>query len=85
VVVKGVKDGRVLLGDPAKGSVALSRVAFEAIWKNRFLFVIHNRMESAKFNVASDWRIAPRAPLAAGVNRDGVANVTIPRMGPGEF
>jgi predicted double-glycine peptidase len=85
VVVKGVKDGRVLLGDPAKGTVALSRVAFETIWKNRFLFVIHNRMESAKFNLASDWRVAPRAPLVAGVNRDGVANITIPRMGPGEF
>jgi predicted double-glycine peptidase len=85
VVVKGIKGDRVLLGDPAKGTTAVSRAAFEAIWKNRFLFVIHNRMESAKFNLASDWRVAPRAPLAAGISRDGLANITMPKMGPGDF
>ncbi|MDB5770967.1 MAG: peptidase protein, partial [Burkholderia sp.] len=56
-----------------------------AIWKNQLLFVIHNRMERAKFNLASDWRVAPKAPLTAGVNHGGLANVTMPKMGPGEF
>jgi predicted double-glycine peptidase len=85
VVVKGIKGDRILLGDPAKGTSAVSRARFEAIWKNQLLFVIHNRMERAKFNLASDWRVAPKAPLTAGVNHGGLANVTMPKMGPGEF
>ena len=47
VVVKGVRDGRVLLGDPARGTRAMSRERFEALWDNGVLFVIHNRRELA--------------------------------------
>lgn len=85
VVVKGLRGDRVLIGDPANGTRAVRRPDFEARWKNRLLFVIHNRMESARFNLASDWRAAPQAPLAAGVNRDGLASVTLPAHGPGDF
>ena len=85
VVVKGLRDGRVLVGDPANGTRAMPRSGFDAIWQGRLLFVIHNRMEQARFNQAADWRAAPRAPLAAGVNRDGLAGVTLPARGPGDF
>ena len=85
VVVKGLRDGRVLVGDPANGTRAMPRAGFDAIWQGRLLFVIHNRMEQARFNLAADWRAAPRAPLAAGVNRDGLAGVTMPARGPGDF
>jgi predicted double-glycine peptidase len=85
VVVKGVQPGRVLLGDPAQGTRAMSRQAFEAVWTTRLLFVIHNRMERARFNLAADWRVAPRAPLGDGVSRDGLAGITLPKLGPGEF
>ena len=85
VVVKGLRDGRVLVGDPANGMRAMPRAGFDAIWQGRLLFVIHNRMEQARFNLAADWRAAPRAPLAAGVNRDGLAGVTMPARGPGDF
>ena len=85
VVIKGVQGDRVLIGDPAQGTRAMRREAFEAIWKNGLLFVIHNRMEKARFNLAADWRVAPRAPLGNGVNRDGMAGITLPKLGPGEF
>jgi predicted double-glycine peptidase len=85
VVIKGVQRDRVLIGDPAQGTRAMRREAFESIWKNRLLFVIHNRMEQARFNLAADWRVAPRAPLGNGVNRDGLAGITLPKLGPGEF
>ena len=85
VVIKGVQRDRVLIGDPAQGTRALRRDAFEAVWRNRLLFVIHNRMERARFNLASDWRVAPRAPLGDGVGRDGMAGITLPKLGPGEF
>ena len=85
VVVKGLRGDQVLIGDPANGTRAVLRPDFEASWQSRLLFVIHNRTESARFNLAADWRAAPRAPLTAGVNRDGLAGVTMPALGPGDF
>jgi len=85
VVVKGLRGDRVLLGDPANGTRAVLRPDFEASWQSRLLFVIHNRMESAHFNRTADWRAAPQAPLMAGVNRDGLAAITMPALGPGDF
>ena len=85
VVIKGMRDDRILIGDPANGTRAVTRASFEASWQSRLLFVIHNRMEQARFNLAADWHGAPRAPLASGVNRDGLAGVTMPALGPGDF
>lgn len=85
VVIKGLRDGRILIGDPSNGTRAISRSSFESIWVNKLLFVIHNKQELAKFNDTADWRVAPRAPLAAGINHDGLANVTLPKFGPGDF
>jgi uncharacterized protein len=85
VVVKGVADGRVLLGDPAVGTRAVQRSDFEAIWRNRLLFVIHGWHGTAGFNVATDWRAAPRAPLAVAIDRGSLADVTLPKNGAGNF
>ena len=63
----------------------MSRKTSRRVWKNSLLFVIHNRMESARFNLAADWRVAPRAPLGDGVNRDGLSDITLPKLGPGDF
>lgn len=85
VVIKGMRDGRVLLGDPSAGTRAISRPAFEAMWVNRLLFVIHNQQQRAKFNETADWRVAPRSPLAAGISRDNLGSVTLPKFGSGDF
>lgn len=85
VVIKGLKNGRVLLGDPAKGTRAMPRERFEKLWDNRVLFVVHNRRELAQFNHPRDWRTAPPAPLESGVSRQGLQNVVIPRRGPGDI
>lgn len=85
VVVKGVAGGRVLLGDPAVGTRAMSAAAFEAIWRNRLLFVIHGWRGTARFNAVADWRAAPRAPLADPFDSRGLADVTLPKNGAGNF
>jgi uncharacterized protein len=85
VVVKGLRGERVLIGDPANGTRAVSRAQFMASWQSALLFVVHNRMESARFNLAADWQAVPQAPLAAGVNRDSLSGATIPKHGPGDF
>jgi predicted double-glycine peptidase len=85
VVVKGMQEGRVLVGDPAMGTRAIARASFESMWDNHLLFVIHNREAAATFNAASDWRVAPRAPLSEGIDRSGLGNIVIPKHGPGDF
>lgn len=70
VVVKGVRRGRVLVGDPAMGTRALSLERFGHLWTNGILFVIHNRRHGVKFNAPADWRVAPPAPLDLAIQRD---------------
>jgi predicted double-glycine peptidase len=85
VVVKGIRDGRVLIGDPSGGTRAMPQAAFERLWTNGILFVISNRQESAKFNVAAEWNAVPRAPIANGINREGLAGIMLPKAGPSDF
>lgn len=85
VVVKGVRDGRVLVGDPAGGTRSLAQAEFESIWVNQILFVIGNKRELARFNVSSDWATVPRAPLGGGIGRSGLGGVVLPKLGPSDF
>src|SRR3546814_7411048 len=72
VVVKGLRSGRVLVGDPARGTRSLTRRDFGRLWDNNVLFVVHNRRELADFNQSRDWRVAPQAPLETGVGRQSL-------------
>lgn len=85
VVVRGLRHGRVLIADPARGSRAIPRRDFERLWDNRVLFVVHNRRELASFNQSRDWNLAPPAPLATGIPRQGLREIVIPRRGPGDI
>lgn len=85
VVVKGVRDGRVLIGDPAGGTRVMTRNHFESIWVNQILFVINNKTSIARFNAVADWSAAPRAPISNGVNRDGLAGTLLLKHGPSDF
>jgi predicted double-glycine peptidase len=85
VVIKGVRYGRVLLGDPARGTRAIPVDRFDGLWKNGLVFVIHNRRELAHFNADSDWRSAPLAPLGTGVDRRGLDGITLHKYGPGDI
>jgi uncharacterized protein len=85
VVVKGIRDGRVLIGDPSGGTRALTQENFQTLWTNGILFVVSNRQELAKFNVASEWNAVPRAPIANGISREGLAAIVIPKAGPSDF
>ncbi|HRN61487.1 MAG TPA: C39 family peptidase [Luteimonas sp.] len=85
VVVRGLRNGRVLVADPARGSRAIPRRDFDRIWDNRVLFVVHNRRELASFNQSRDWNTAPSAPMEVGIQRQGLQNIVIPRRGPGDI
>ena len=85
VVVKGLQDDRVLVGDPSQGTRAIPLDVFESQWQSKLLFVIHNRMDQARFNLAAEWRVAPRAPLGSDMARAGLGGMALPRNGPGDF
>ncbi|MGO4764685.1 C39 family peptidase [Cupriavidus sp. 2KB_3] len=85
VVVKGVRGNRVLIGDPARGTRSLEREHFERIWDSQLLFVIHNRTENARFNLVSDWRVAPTGPYSSGINRDSLYFTVMPKHGVNDF
>lgn len=85
VVLKGILDGRVLLGDPASGARTVSLARFGELWRNKMLFVIHGYDGAVAFNGDQDWRTAPAAPLGQAVNAASLAAVTLPKFGPGDF
>jgi predicted double-glycine peptidase len=85
VVVKGLRDGRVLVGDPARGTHTIPIAQFDAAWKNHLLFVIHNRRALATFNSRRDWLAAPLAPLSLSIDRSDLAHITVPKLGPGDL
>lgn len=85
VVIKGIRNGQVLIGDPSIGSRIVSRKEFEQMWTNRILFVIRGKQDKAIFNAQHDWRIKESAPLRAGFGSDTLANVTLLRPGRGDF
>ena len=88
VVIKGIDQSRVLLGDPSSGTRAMTRAAFEAVWPSKLLFVIHDHPgtgAAVAFNGVSDWRAAPAAPLGAALSQEALSSLTLPRFGPGDF
>ncbi len=85
VVIKGMADGRLLLGDPARGTRSMTLAQFESIWTNKLLFVIHDHPGPVRFNTPDDWRAAPLAPLAHAVSRAPLGDVTMAKHGPGDF
>lgn len=78
VVVKGVSNTQVLVGDSTTGTKIIPRHEFEEMW-NKILFIIRNKEEIAGqyFNSEKEWRVRERAPLAAAVNRDSLSSSTL--------
>src|SRR5450755_4730462 len=55
VVIKGIRDQRVLIGDPSGGTRAMTQEKFESIWVNQILFIVSNHQDIAGFNLPADW------------------------------
>jgi uncharacterized protein len=85
VVIKGIRNGEVLVGDPAKGLRYYRKEDFQKLWTNGILFVAraHAAVARSHFNV--EWAAIARAPLGSAVSRDTLANITLLRPPPGDF
>lgn len=82
VVVKGVRDDEVLLGDPSAGVSVMPRREFEAAW-NGIYFVIteDQKLARSRFNRAQQWAAFTRAP-AGGRFADPVSQQALSLTAP---
>ncbi|WDI31495.1 C39 family peptidase [Hyphococcus flavus] len=63
VVVKGITDRVVLVGDPSTGVTSMPRHIFEERWDGTILFIRSEVLVGkANFNRVADWRLTPTSP-----------------------
>ncbi|MCG5502243.1 C39 family peptidase [Ectothiorhodospira lacustris] len=83
VVIKGIRDGRVLLGDPALGVRDYSVAGFKDIWSNDILFLIRDEVSRGRehFNAPVAWDALTKPPYGTALARDGLSNfiLSLPR------
>jgi uncharacterized protein len=84
VVVKGILDGRVLVGDPSMGARIIRRSDFERLWTNKIVFVITSKRDLATFNANAEWSTGI-APLGTAISRDALSSTMIFLRGVNEF
>lgn len=86
VVIKGVKGGDVLVGDPAMGLKAVPRAEFESMWQG-VMFVIHDDIDHGRdgFNRPEDWAVRRKAPFGTALSRNGLATFSVMLPGLHEF
>ena len=87
VVVKGIDDRRVLVGDPAFGTNVLDRELFEQIWSGTALAIRDRPQEARKeFNKAEDWSVRPPAPIGNyNFGPNGISDMTLHLPQPGDL
>lgn len=86
VVIRGLRNGNILLADPAIGSITVPRAHFERIWDGTVL-AARARLEVARenFNTVRDWEPWPTAPIGKGVDRSGLAMFVLTLPGRNEL
>lgn len=86
VVIKGLREDKVLVGDPASGARAMTRAEFERVWHGGILFVIRSHTNIARFDVPDHWRFRLPSPLGAEhLHSAGMASPTLMMRGPNDF
>jgi predicted double-glycine peptidase len=81
VVVKGLRGGRVLLGDPARGNRTISSASFEKMWNGiAFLVASHATIARRHFDSDADWSHEPAAPMQAALSATDLATVSMQLM-----
>lgn len=80
VVVKGMRGGEILIGDPNRGVVSYPVRRFEKIWDG-VIFVIRGREDgralTPRFNSDADWALVPNAPFQGALDQSkSIAEIT---------
>lgn len=85
VLIKGIRDGKLLIGDPAVGTRTISRTDFEKMWTNGILFAIRNSKAKNNFNRVQEWKVRAPAPIDRAILSDTSAGTHLMRPGKNDF
>ncbi|MDD5330836.1 MAG: C39 family peptidase [Sulfuricella sp.] len=85
VVIKGVRNGLVAVGDPSAGARIIPQDEFRKKQLNRILFVINDAKDKAVFDSKLDWHIKEKAPLGIAAGPNDLANITLLRRAPSDL
>jgi hypothetical protein len=85
VVVKGIRNGQVAVGDPSIGAKIFPREEFEKLLINRILFVINGAQDKVVFGSRQDWHIREEAPLGLAAGPADLANTSLLRRSPSDL
>jgi hypothetical protein len=86
VIIKGIDEDEVLIGDPAQGVFIVKKDRFIPGWSGIAL-IVRNEASRGKehFNLAQDWRVRQKAPFGNALTRDSLANFTLLSTMQNEF
>lgn len=86
VVIKGIDEDNILVGDPAAGTVVLPKENFAKIWTGTVLGA-RNKLQVARqnFNHQGDWSVRPEAPLGNSMQRSGLGTSLLTLPGRNEL
>lgn len=86
VVVKGLHEDEVLVGDPALGMRTYPREEFDKMW-NGILFVVISDIETAQSSYNNDdaWLVRHKAPFGSALSTRSLASVTLLAPGANQF
>lgn len=78
VVIKGVREGRVLVADPAVGTRVFEQQEFEIIW-NGLVFLVRNHADKGRLAYDTDgsWEAYSKANYASILNNKNLAQFTL--------
>ncbi len=78
VIVQGVTNEHVLLGDPALGRKVVSREEFNKMWENHILFVVDDEIKQARatFNTPYAWNMRNTRGFDMPIPNTNLAAVT---------
>lgn len=78
ILIKGVTEKEVLVGDPALGVRIWSREDFLNNW-NGIVFVVRSRISQGRkhFNLDRDWKVRSKAPFGSALSRQSLANFSV--------
>lgn len=87
VIIKGLNEQEVLLGDPSAGIKVMPRDEFETMWDKRILFLIHDKQDVAArhFQDQQEWALRVKAPLGSAVDRAGLGQFNMLQPERGDF
>lgn len=86
VVVQGLSEHEVLVGDPALGIRVYQRREFDEIWNGLFLVIMdHIELARGSFNDPTTWRVLTRPPLGTALQQPGLGGFTLSLPRSGDF